>query len=134
LSEREEEDIEERLSYDELSRHFFSLYLLIACSGDSALPVYSGDLSVALRMRHRAVKDLIEAYYQELQSAYGRSIQIVRHKRRGYSRAMRGYLLPFRAMVQLLSLCGEPGLALLRRPEMLFVCYTGESLYVASLN
>jgi hypothetical protein len=79
--------MDDRLSYEELRHHYLEVFLTIARRGNGSLPVYSGDLSVVLRLRHRAVKDLIECHFRELRRAYGRSIQIVRYKRRSGCRA-----------------------------------------------
>lgn len=123
----------ERLSYEELRHHYLEVFLTIARRGNSSLPVYSGDLSIVLRLRHRAVKDLIECHSRELRGAYGRSIQVVRYKRQSGCRAMRGYLMPFQTMVQLLPYLGESGAALLRLPEVLHACFSGEP-YADLLN
>src|SRR5689334_5638838 len=117
--------MERRLSYAELSSHFFHLYLALARKGETRLPVYSGDLSVALRLRHRVVKDAIEQHYLELQQAWGTSIHVVRQKRRGGCRAMKGYRLPFQAALQLLPSLQSDS-ELLRVPEVLFVLFVGE--------
>lgn len=100
--------MDRRLSYDELNQHYRRLFLAIACRGDSQLPIFSGDLSVALRLRHRVVKDIIEQHFPALRRIYGRSIQVVRYKRRGGRRAMRGYLMPFHAMLMLLPFLKSP--------------------------
>src|ERR1700730_4044320 len=112
----------ERWSYNELSQHFFTLHQAIAHRGESMLPVFSGDWSVLLRLPHRVVKDVIEAHFRELRQAYGRKIQVVRYKRRG-CRAMRGYLLPFQAMVQLLPYFGEASATLMHLPEFLYMYF-----------
>lgn len=123
----------ERLSYDELSEHFLRLFTTIASGSNPRLPVFSGDISVALKMRHRTVKDIIEVHFLELRQAYGKSIQVVRYKRR-YSRAMRGYLLPFRAAVQLLPLMDTAAKPLLTIPEVLHTGFGGEEWYFTTLN
>lgn len=125
--------MEER--YDRLSHHCLNLFLTIARRGNSSLPVFSGDLSLLLRFPHRAVKDVIEAHFGELRLVYGRSIQIVRYKRRGGYRAMRGYLMPFRVMIQLLPYFEGSGTVLLQMPEFLYTYYsTGGNCYADSLN
>lgn len=127
--------MDRRLSYDECSDHLLRLFADIARSGQGSLPIFSGDLSVALRLRYRAVKDVIESHFPDLQRAYGMSIQVVRYKRRGGSRAMRGYLLPFQAAAQLLLFFSEDaGASLLRRPEILYTCLVGAGPYIDALN
>lgn len=125
--------MEERLSSEEVRQHYLELFLTIAHRSTSTLPVFSGDLSVVLRLRHRAVKDIIEAHFQELHQAYGRNIQIVRYRRRHGCRAMRGYLMPFQALIQLLPYFGGPGTALLSIPAVLHTYFCGEP-YAARLN
>jgi len=126
--------MERRLSYDELSNHFRHLYSGIARRGNSFLPIFSGDLSVALRVRHRDVKDVIEQHFRELQQAHGRRIQVVRYKRRGGSRAMRGYLLPLRAAAQLLPYFRWTSHSLLDIPEVLYICFADGGPYLDLLN
>ena len=126
---------EERPSYNQLSNHYLNLFLTIARRGSSSLPVFSGDLSMVLGIRHRAIKDMIEAHFRELRLAYSRSIQIVRYKRRGGCRAMKGYLMPFRVMIHLLAYFEGPGTSLLQMPEFLYVYYAnGGNCYADSLN
>ena len=124
----------ERLSYDELSEHFLHLYSTIACRGNSRLPIFSRDLSVALQVRHRVVKDFIEAHFEELHHAYGPSIQIVREKRGYGCRAMRGYLLPFCAVAQLFLVFDRGKMLLQERPEFLYACISSGSSFFDSLN
>jgi hypothetical protein len=126
---------EERHSYDQLRNHYLTLFLTIARRGNSSLPVFSGDLSMILRLPHRAIKDVIETRFRELRLVYGKSIQIVRYKRRGGCRAMRGYLMPFRAMIHLLPYFKDSGVQLLQMPEFLYAYYSnGRSCYADSLN
>ena len=125
---------ERRLSYDELSEHFRHLYRGMAQRGDSRYPIFSGDLSVALRVRHRVVKDVIERHFRELHQAYGRRIQVVRYKRRGGCRAMRGYLLPLHAALQLLPYVQETDVSLLDTPELLYTYFVHENNYSSVLN
>lgn len=125
--------MDRRLSYDELHQHYRHHFEIIACRGDSQLPIFSGDLSVALRLRHRVVKDIIEQHFPVLRRIYGRSIQIVRRKRRGGCRAMRGYLMPFHAMLMILPLFEESGETLMRQPALLHMYYTGER-FASKLN
>lgn len=122
--------MEYRLSYDECSKHFLALFVGIARRGQGSLPVFSGDLSVALRLRHRVIKDLIERHFTELRQAYSGSIQVVRYKRRGGCRAMRGYLLPF----QVLLVCEGVEGPLLAHAEVLHLGLSGGGPYQALLN
>ena len=122
----EKKSVEKRLSYDELSDHFHHLYITIARKGDTRLPIYSGDLSVALRLRHRVVKEVIERHFRELRQAYGKSVYTVRNKRQGGCRAMNGYLLPFQAAMQVLPYLPS-NTKLMHVPEVLYVLLAGES-------
>jgi len=79
------------------------------------------------------IKDIIESHFLELRRTYGKSIQVVRYKRRRGCRAMKGYLLPFQAMVRLLYVVGSDA-PLLHTPEVLFVVYRGDSQYVTLCN
>lgn len=123
-----------RFTYDELSNHFRTLYATMACQGSRSFPIFSGDLSVALRLRHRVVKDVIEIHFLELRAAYGKRLQVVRYKRRGGCRAMRGYLLPLQGAAQLLPYFGEAGASFLSVPEILHACYMNEQWYDVALN
>ena len=126
---------EEQRSYDQLRNHYLNLFLTIARRGDSFLPVFSGDLSIVLRLPHRAIRGVIETHFRELRLAYGRSIQIVRYRRQEGSRAMRGYLMPFRVMIHLLPYFEGPETSLLQLPEFLYVYYSnGENGHSDSLN
>jgi hypothetical protein len=77
------------------------LFTLAAKASEDA-PVYSGDIALALQLRHRFVKDQIEAFYPALRCTYGREIWVERHKRSWSERQMNGYTLPLRAALQVL--------------------------------
>ncbi|MBA2391729.1 MAG: hypothetical protein H0V70_03155 [Ktedonobacteraceae bacterium] len=126
--------MDRRLTSDELSEHFRTLYTTMARQGNRSLPIFSGDLSVALRLRHRVVKDVIETHFLELRETYGKRIQIVRYKRRGGCRAMRGYFLPLQGATQLLPYFSGGATSLLSVPEILHTCYTNEQWYRVALN
>lgn len=133
MTRTKENLMSERLSYDELSEHFLRLFTTIASGSNPRLPVFSGDISVALKVRHRIVKDIIEAHFLELRQVYGKSIQVVRYKRR-YGRAMRGYLLPFCAAAQLLPYLDTAAKPLLAIPEVLHSGFGGNEWFFTTLN
>lgn len=113
--------MERRLTYAECSHHFLRLFADLARNGLGNLPIFSGDLSVARRIRHRMVKEVIESHFLDLRRVYGTSIQVVRYKRCGGSRAMKGYLLPLQAAALVLLFFPEDcGAALLGMPEILY--------------
>ena len=75
----------------------------VAVGGNTSIPVYSGDVAMGLQMSHRSLKDCIEQQYGALRTAYGKKVHRVVHKRNGWARALNGYVLPFRAVMQVLS-------------------------------
>jgi hypothetical protein len=93
-------------SYEEFCQEELDFHRLLAQRGSPSCPVYSGDIAAAFQIRHRILKDYIEGQYGELRRAYGKKVRRVAHKRSEGARAMNGYLLPLRAIMQVLYEAG----------------------------
>jgi hypothetical protein len=123
-------------SFEEFSQQELELYRLIARKGNTSWPVYSGDVAAALQIRHRVLKDLIEANYSQLRVTAGAHVHRVHHKRKGMVRAMNGYLLSLHSVLQVLynAGCIQPDvIPELCQPEFLHTCLCSER-FVDCLN
>jgi hypothetical protein len=98
--------------------------------GRCSIPVYSGDIALAFHIRHREVKDLIEASYSQLRVVYGRKIRRMNQKRDAVCRSMNGYMLPLQAALQVLY---QARLPQLRQSALLHACLCSER-FVDRLN
>ncbi len=131
---REEVHVEKPFSYEEESQDEFDFILEVGLSGKALTPVYSGDIALALQIPHRCVKDLIEQHYWELRMAYGRCVRVTRQKRGKCLRAMHGYMLPMKAVLQLLTHAEGDSLSrLFHEPRALYACFS-DGRFSVSLN
>lgn len=127
--------LEQPFSYDEYCQQELDSFFSFARESTPTLPVYSGDVAAAFRLRHRFVKDCIEVCYRQLRTSYGKKVHHVNYKRGGGARAMNGYILPMVAMMQVFSCTGVMAL----RHEMLLaefthLCFCPDTSFLIHLN
>lgn len=122
--------------YEQLSQEELQLFRLMARNGNPSNPVYSGDIAAAFQFPHRLLKNCIEGNYKPLRSVYGTKVRRVKHKRHGGVRAMNGYILPFKAMMQLFYQAGLMNSLYFPEachPEFLHLCFASDR-YIDHLN
>lgn len=88
--------------YQQVAQNERKFLFLVAQSSTGTMPVYSGDVALALHLRHRLVKDRIEAFYPALRATFGKRVMRIQQKRSSDTRALNGYMLPLQALLQVL--------------------------------